>query len=120
MKREIREFFDVHGLETHKLVERNRKGLDRPLIEIGMKRVYRRLLDGEFIKEINIAREVWKEAEIAKIEKIKDKDLELEEDIIRCLTHDRDNYRDKFRAALVLSGAILYVALSYLYKIGAF
>jgi hypothetical protein len=39
MKREIREFFDVHGLETHKLVERNRKGLDRPLIEIGMKRM---------------------------------------------------------------------------------
>jgi hypothetical protein len=67
-----------------------------------------------------MAREVWKEAEIAKLEKIKDEDIELEEQIIQNLTFDRDNYRDKFRAALVLCGAILYIALSYLYKTGAF
>jgi phosphoenolpyruvate synthase/pyruvate phosphate dikinase len=100
MKREIRKFFNDKGLQTKKLIGRNTEQLKRSEIEIGMKKVYRRL-QYEPIKDVMLAREIWKEAEKAKLEKLKDEDLELEEEIIQQLTKQRDNYRDKFHEAQI-------------------
>ena len=110
MKKKIREFFDDLGLQTEKLVKRNKKGLNREQIEIGMKRVYLRMKN-EPIKSLNIAREIWKEAETAQQKGLKDDDLRLEEEKIWQLTEDRDNYRTKFQGMLFLCGAVVYVFL---------
>ena len=118
MKKEIREFYNSQGLETKKLIRRS-KGLQRPQIEIGMKKVYRRLQDGESIPNSKIAREVWKEAEIAHSQKLKDEDLELEEEKIRQLTIERNDYKEKFYAVLIACAVLSLTAVAWLIE-GAF
>jgi hypothetical protein len=112
MKKEIREYFEQMGYPTHELVNKNRRGLNRQQIEPAMKLVYGRLSEGEEIKQIDLARSVWAEAENLKSEKMKDLELEYEEKKIQQLSYELQNYKDKFYAALVLCGAIIYVLIA--------
>lgn len=112
MNKKVRTFFENKGLETHKLIEKNRAGFKREQIEHGMKRVYSRLQMGEVIKDIAIAREVWAEAETHKGKHHRDIELELEEEKIQELTQQRDDYKGKFYACLILSAAFLYTVFA--------
>ena len=120
MKKQIREFFDSKGLETHKLVEKNKLNLDRRKIEYGMKRVYKRLADGEEIRDVMLARLVWEEANSVKTKELKDYELELEEKLIVHLNNEIANYRDKFRAMLLLLAVLMVGTTAWLHKIGVF
>ena len=70
MNDETRCFFDARGLQEHKLKERRPRGVDANQIPPAMEAVYQKVLEGEIINPLMLARKVWAVAREMKPEAI--------------------------------------------------
>jgi len=113
MKKEIRDKFDSLGLETKKLIDRCPHKLDRDedkfrkRIECGMIDVYkRRYEEGEDIKDISMARQVWASAYNENLKYIRN---EYEENVIVELKRKLINSQETSLAGWIIAGALLFL-----------
>ena len=76
MKKQIIDFYANKGFHIPKLIERRPRGLTPAQVEAGAVKVFDLLERGEFIKDINIALRVWREAKTASYKEY-DKDQKI-------------------------------------------